>query len=777
MSLSVLSVSLDSQIAWDPGRAAHGDPAERQRRYAAHLDALHVIVKTGRDLSNERVSLADNAWAYPTRSRSRYAFVLDALRIGARLLGREPIDVISAQDPFATGLVCALLARRFGKSLNVQVHFDVLDNPHWLAERREHRALNVLGKWLVKGADTVRVGTTREAERFAAWGVPRGRIFVAPVPVDLAAYMHAPDTSAGHKTILNASRLVPQKDLPTLLRAYQRVSQALPDTTLVIAGDGPQRVNLERLSAELGIEHHVCFLGRVDRRAMPELVASASVLAVSSIYEGTGLVTVQAAAAGKPVVTTDVAGAADTVVDGKTGRVVPIGNPGAFADALIDVLSDQRLAVAMGKAGQAHVRERFDLQRSVDTVIEMWRRTRHAPRSGWVYLANVRVPSEKAHVYQIFQMLDALSDVGIDVTLVHPRRDNIDEMAGSGPAVMYGLRRAPQLREMPVVDPIKLVTIDVPPLNRAPLPQLAFAVQSASFALSAIGAVRQLRPSVVYSRDWTALAAAVMTGVPCVWEAHDLPEGRVARAALRRLLPRLCGIVAITEGLRHELVTMHVSPERVLAASDAVDLARFASDPGKSMARAQLGLAVGRRYVVYTGHLYAWKGAHTLVQASRRLPPDSDVMIVGGTPADLTAFRRYVEVERLDRVRVVGHVPPGEVPTWLAAADVLVLPNTASEAISTRYTSPLKLFEYMAAGRPIVASDLPSLREVLRHDENGWLVPSDQAERLAAGITTVLGDPTLSERLANQAKQDVRGRTWTARAEQIVRFVERVTVS
>jgi len=178
--------------------------------------------------------------------------------------------------------------------------------------------------------------------------------------------------------------------------------------------------------------------------------------------------------------------------------------------------------------------------------------------------------------------------------------------------------------------------------------------------------------------------------------------------------------------------------------------------------------------VAYTGHLYSWKGAHALARASRLLPDGVEVCIVGGTPADLVSFRRFVAEERLDRVRVIGHVPPKDVPTWLAAADVLALPNSGRESISARYTSPLKLYEYMASGRPIVASDLPSLREALTHGENAWFVAPDNPAALAAGISAILDDPARAGKMAERARKSVQGHTWTVRAERIVAFVSRV---
>jgi glycosyltransferase involved in cell wall biosynthesis len=772
VTVSVLNISLDAQIAWDASRVALGDPQERQRRYAAHLAALHVVVKTGRDVTQPVVALAPNAWAYPTHSASRYAFVADAYRIGARLCRAHRIDVVSAQDPFTTGLVAWLLARRFSRPLNIQVHFDVLDNPFWVGERREHVALNALGRWIVRRADTVRVGTTREAERFASWGIPRERIFVAPVPVDLEAFEHAAGASVPERTILNASRLVPQKNLPLLLRAVRRVAEHVPDVRLDVAGDGPLRGELEALSHALGIADRVRFLGRVDRHAMPALMASADVLAVSSLYEGTSLVAVQAAAAGRPVVTTDVAGAADTVIDGVTGKVVPIGAEVALAGALADVLTLPDRGRSLGAAGRDHVRKRFDHARAVAEVVRMWERTARDAARRWLYVANVRVPSEKAHVFQIFQMLDAFRDVGIVVALIHPRRANIAGLGGADPADLYGLRHAPTTVSVPALDPVRLVTIDVPALNRAPLPALAFGIQSATFIAAAAVAIARDESPIVYSRDWPALSGAQWTGKRLVWEAHDLPEGGAAKAALRRLLPRLTATVAITRGLRDELERWGYPPTRILVAPDAVDLDRFAVDPGTDVARSRLGLSADERHVVYTGHLYAWKGVRTLAHASRALPDGVRVTIVGGTPADVRTFRDLVVRERLDRVHVQGHVPPAEVPLWLAAADVVVLPNSAAEAISRRYTSPLKLFEYMAARRPIVASDLPSLREVLDHDRNALLVPPDDPAALTAGIESLLEDAGRAARLAAQARRDVEGRTWRARAAQIVRFVE-----
>ncbi len=138
---------------------------------------------------------------------------------------------------------------------------------------------------------------------------------------------------------------------------------------------------------------------------------------------------------------------------------------------------------------------------------------------------------------------------------------------------------------------------------------------------------------------------------------------------------------------------------------------------------------------MYAGHLYPWKGVDTLLQAlalaprargaHRRRPPGWS-----RTCERLQALAATLGLE--SRVTFTGLVAARRRRRHLARADVLVLPNSAT-ALSARYTSPLKLFEYLAAGRPIVASDLPALREVLRDGANAWLVPPDDAAALAGG--------------------------------------------
>jgi glycosyltransferase involved in cell wall biosynthesis len=150
-------------------------------------------------------------------------------------------------------------------------------------------------------------------------------------------------------------------------------------------------------------------------------------------------------------------------------------------------------------------------------------------------------------------------------------------------------------------------------------------------------------------------------------------------------------------------------------------------------------------------------------------------LIIGGHEAepDLGRVRDRVRALGLDaRVELTGLVPPADVPALLARATILVLPNVAS-AISARFTSPLKLFEYMAAGRAIIASDLPAIREVITDDVNGLLVAPGDAAALAAAVTRLASTPALADRLARTAFEHARTFTWERRAERLEPVLER----
>lgn len=179
-----------------------------------------------------------------------------------------------------------------------------------------------------------------------------------------------------------------------------------------------------------------------------------------------------------------------------------------------------------------------------------------------------------------------------------------------------------------------------------------------------------------------------------------------------------------------------------------------------------------RRGIVYAGQLLAWKGVDGLLQAMQHLP-DERLTLVGGHSTDelRETQRRAGELGVSDRVDFVGHKPHAEVRKWLVAARCAVVP-LGTHVLARSFTSPLKIFEYLSAGTPIVATSLDTTREILRHEETALLVPPGDPAAMARAIGRVLGDDALAERLRSQGRREVARYTWDARAAGILAFAE-----
>lgn len=264
---------------------------------------------------------------------------------------------------------------------------------------------------------------------------------------------------------------------------------------------------------------------------------------------------------------------------------------------------------------------------------------------------------------------------------------------------------------------------------------------------------------------------------PVVYESHQIfvdtlreeaaQRGPGVSLKLRRLAAReaevyreAAGLIVLTHQEAALLAERFVTRGWIQVAPDGVDLA------------APLPVAedAAAGPVTYVGNFHPWKGVEVLVQAMA-LAPEVRLTLVGGEPeprARIEALAKAIGVA--DRVRFVGPVPPRDRWQYLAQASVCVLPLTRS-AYGTSFTSPLKSFEYMAAARPIVASDLPTLREVLRDGDNALLVPPEDPAALASAIRRLLADRALAERLASRAVRDVRAYSWEARGKRIVEFL------
>lgn len=368
------------------------------------------------------------------------------------------------------------------------------------------------------------------------------------------------------------------------------------------------------------------------------------------------------------------------------------------------------------------------------------------------FILHSRYPAEKAASLFAAKSCEAFARAGEHVVLLVPRRFG---KVADDPYAYYKVEKNFETVYLPVVDLFPV------PILKA----VAFYVSFFTFSLSVLAYLltHAKRTDLIYTNESLTLILASLVSKNTLYEMHDFPERKLwfYRLMLARTRWLLVTNSWKIERLKEIFPRHHAS---VILEQNAVDLTEFPLID-KREARSKLELPQDVPIVVYTGHLYGWKGVDTLATAARMLPDGSLVYFVGGTEGDVKRFgEMYKDVPN---IRLMGHRPHAEVPYWQAASDVLVLPNTAKEAISKYYTSPMKLFEYMASGRPIVASDLPSIRELL-NERNAVLVPPDDVRVLVEGICAIFADPIHAKALAQTARVDVETHTWDKRASRIL---------
>lgn len=403
------------------------------------------------------------------------------------------------------------------------------------------------------------------------------------------------------------------------------------------------------------------------------------------------------------------------------------------------------------------------------------------PRS-LLYLASIDFPHVKARAIQIVNTCHALARAGCRVTMVVGRRE-----AGSPTEHLarFGLAPRPDL-QIVGVPALRLPRWSPPWLQR--LYTRLWNWSYLAGVLLLLPLLLRGRPDAVLARDyrlaWLLIKLRRWHRRRLVFEVHGLPSVELLESAVRlnrrqrREVERRRDLeqavfdgawllLTITDCLRARLIQDYaVTPDRVQTVPDAgrspppLHADERAAEPPREPGRARL---------IYVGQLYPWKGVDQALRALANLP-EAELTIVGGLPDD--PWRPWLERlgEQLgvaERLHLAGPRTYREVPDLLAEADIALLP-LADGVVARCFTSPLKLFDYLAAGLPIVAVDVPAIREVLRHEQNGLLVKIDDPDAMALAIRRLLAEPKLAARLGRQARQDALEYTWDRRAVRIL---------
>lgn len=369
-------------------------------------------------------------------------------------------------------------------------------------------------------------------------------------------------------------------------------------------------------------------------------------------------------------------------------------------------------------------------------------------------LSTANIPSTRANSLQTMKVCQALAQLGEDVCLWVP--GNIAH-AWEDLASPYGVQEAFPIRFLPT----------------------AGFWRRYDFAWKAVEAAHRWQAEVIYTRALPAAMLALQRRMPVILELHDLPAGRIGKSLFRNYLA-LSGrktTVFITEALRRlvgEAYGVDLPDKNNPVLPDGIDLERYANLPPAAEARRRLGLAEGFT-LGYTGSFYQGRGIELLASLAGKLLHMQHLWI-GGSGEVLEKWRKNIQDEAWRHVHLAGYISNDKIPIYQAAADVLLMPYGRSVSGSSggdiaRVFSPLKMFEYMAAGRPIVAADLPVLHEIL-DERTAVFCPVEDEEAWVNALQALMDDPQRREQLASAAREKVQSYSWKARMQAILAIHE-----
>lgn len=376
-----------------------------------------------------------------------------------------------------------------------------------------------------------------------------------------------------------------------------------------------------------------------------------------------------------------------------------------------------------------------------------------------LYVFPEPLPLPKARAIQVVRTVAALADQGVLVDLAY-----VPVAGMESPFAHYGLLHPPGVRLVPLSRGLPGV------LGRLRVNSNKFFQYRLLHWLKQAEQVAEL-PDFIFARH-VKLACGLckkLPDIPLVYEAHELfadtaPQKKAKALAIqeRYVLEHAAGLISISSALATQLCQRYGVVRNIVLIPSAADIPLIESE--KDWADAN-------NHIVYAGSFFEWKGVDDLLAAAEFLP-GCTINIIGG---DADGIERLTARQPAcgARINFLGSLPHADALKAIAQGCVAVLPNRAGSV--SEFTSPLKLFEYMAAGCAIVSSNLPVFREVLKEGEVAWFEPGNP-HSLAAAIQGLLSDRDAAQRQGNWLRIRAEDYSWDARASAIINMLPSVKI-
>lgn len=382
-----------------------------------------------------------------------------------------------------------------------------------------------------------------------------------------------------------------------------------------------------------------------------------------------------------------------------------------------------------------------------------------------IYIANIRIPTEKAHGLQITKSCEAFADHGLSVKLIVPKKANkIKDDVFS----YYGIR--PNFK-VEVISSLNLSG------GGKFLGKYFFYIQTVVFAIMAIRSVSQedKKDATFYSRDFIILFFLCLFGVKNIAEIHDYRLKR-ASIVIRSILNKSSKIIVNSGGTKLKLLEHYDVPnDKLFVIANGVEISKFDIRESKNESRIKMGIDLDKQIIAYVGRIETAgvdKGVGFLLKAFQNIAgefPRSMLYIVGG-PDELASIYRegIMNNQYRDRIIFTGHVDYRDIPFYLRAIDIVVIPLPKGKHAET--TSPVKLFEFMAAAKAVIVPSFPSIRECV-DEKSVFFYQPDNLSDLTEKIKIALGNPLLTADKEKNIRETAEHFTWSKRAEKIIKFL------
>lgn len=357
-------------------RALEAGTRERERmiKYASLINEFHVIVFTRKIDGYPDIQQEGNLFLYATNANSKIGMLWRAFKIGSQIISSKKEWIVSCQDPFETSLIGSLLARRKNVFQQIQVHGDVF-NPRSYKASWLQRIRVFYGRRIIKKINSIRVVSERIKDSVVSLGVSPEKVSILPIQGNLESFISVGENRkyGFSKPIkfLYVGRFSEEKNLQLLIKVFSNVVANFPNTILTLLGDGAQKTQLTKLVLDLNLEDKVTFLPWTD--SVPTIMSAHDVLCLSSNHEGWGMVLLEAAASGMPVITTSVGCAGEVIINDRHGQIVPVGDEGKYIEALKKYLTFPDLIEEHGKKGLILAKNQIlPEEEYLEKMVEIW---------------------------------------------------------------------------------------------------------------------------------------------------------------------------------------------------------------------------------------------------------------------------------------------------------------------------------------------------------------------------------------------------------------------